>query len=404
LSGRLGDNILGFARLLRRAGLPVGTGQVLDALGASVAVGVTSRDDFYWALASTLVRKKEQLAIFDEAFKIWFRDPEAYNLALATFMFAAKIERRPDTDASRRVADALSPRRPRTPPRENPREPERVDLEVTMSASAAASRQTRDFEKMTAEEIEEAKEAIARMVMPRAERPTRRLVPDPRGARVDLRRTLRAALRTGGRDLPLALRDRAWRPPPIVAICDVSGSMERYSRMVLHFLHTLTNARERVTSFTFGTSLTNVTRWLKARDVDEALARVGHGVSDWAGGTRIGASLRAFNKAWGRRVLGQGATVLLVTDGLEREDTALLSVESARLRRSCRRLLWLNPLLRYEAFAPRAAGVRALLPNVDEHRPVHNLASLRQLADALASPVLARGALRARMIADEGAA
>jgi uncharacterized protein with von Willebrand factor type A (vWA) domain len=225
------------------------------------------------------------------------------------------------------------------------------------------------------------------MALPQTAFPTRRLAPDPRGARVDMRRTLRAALRTGGHDIPLALRDVTTRPPPIVALCDISGSMERYSRMVLHFLHALTRARSRVSSFVFGTSLTNVTRWLAARDVDEALAKIGQGVTDWAGGTRIGASLRAFNKTWARRVLGQGAIVLLVTDGLEREETALLAAESARLRRSCRRLVWLNPLLRYERFAPLAAGVRALLPNVDEHRPVHDLDSLRKLADALAAPV-----------------
>jgi uncharacterized protein with von Willebrand factor type A (vWA) domain len=393
VSGQLADHVLGFARLLRRAGLPVGPGQALDALGAALAVGVASRDDFYWALASTLVRRREELAIFDEAFQIWFRDPEAYNVALASILFASKVERPPNTDASRRVAEALAAARTPAPRSREPREPERAELDVTMNASSLAVLQRRDFEKMSAAEVAEAKNAIARMAMPRVGWPTRRLAADPRGERVDLRRTLRAALRAGGHDIPLAFRDRTTRPPPIVAICDISGSMERYSRMVLHFLHALTSARDRVTSFTFGTSLTNVTRWLAARDVDEALAKIGRGVTDWAGGTRIGASLGAFNRKWARRVLGQGAIVLLVTDGLEREDTTLLSQESARLRRSCRRLVWLNPLLRYEAFAPLAAGVRALLPNVDEHRPVHDLASLRQLAEALDSPVGARGRL-----------
>ena len=399
MSGQLAGNVVGFVRLLRRAGLPVGTGQVLEALQAVSVVALTSREEVYWALAAVLVRRREEMVLFDEAFELWFRDPDAYNVALATFLFAAKIQPTAST-GPRRVTDAFAPpRRPDAPPPRGERKEERVDVDVTMSASAMASLRTRDFEKMTADEISRAKEAIAKMAMPRMELPTRRLAPDPRGARVDLRRTMRAALRTGGDDIPLFFRERTTRPPPIVALCDISGSMDRYSRMVLHFLHTLTNVRDRVTSFTFGTSLTNVTRWLAARDVDLALEKIGKGVTDWAGGTRIGASLHTFNRVWGRRVLGQGAIVLLVTDGLERESTEELAVEAARLRRSCRRLIWLNPLLRFEAFAPRAAGVRALLPHVDEHRPVHDLTSLRQLAEALSRQVPAMR-LSARAIAD----
>jgi uncharacterized protein with von Willebrand factor type A (vWA) domain len=212
--------------------------------------------------------------------------------------------------------------------------------------------------------------------------------PDPRGDRVDLRATLRQAVRSGRDGIPLRWRSPAARPPVVVALCDVSGSMARYSRMLLRFLHALTRGRGRVHSFTFGTRLTPVTRCLRHRDVDVALAAVGRAVQDWEGGTLIGASLHEFNRRWSRRLLSQGAIVLLMTDGLDRSTEADLGAEVARLRRSCRRLVWLNPLLRFDGFQPRAAGVRAILPNVDEHRPVHSLDSLDRLVEALsdASP------------------
>jgi uncharacterized protein with von Willebrand factor type A (vWA) domain len=215
---------------------------------------------------------------------------------------------------------------------------------------------------------------------------TRRYVPDPHGRRVDLARTMRDSLRTLGDLAPLRFRARLLRPPPLVVLCDISGSMGRYSEMLLHFLHALIAARQRVRAFLFATRLTDVTRTLRHRDVDEALRRCGREVRDWAGGTRLRQCLEAFNRTWARRVLGQGAIVLLVTDGLDRDPEEGLADEAARLRRSCRRLVWLNPLLRYEGFQPLARGVRALLPHVDEHRAVHNLESLESLAHALSAP------------------
>jgi hypothetical protein len=212
---------------------------------------------------------------------------------------------------------------------------------------------------------------------------TRRFTPDPHGARIDLARTLRESRRTFGDLAPLRFRSRLLLPPPLVVLCDISGSMGRYSEMLLHFLHALLGARSRVHAFLFATRLTNVTRILRRRDVDEALARCGQEVMDWSGGTRLRASLREFNRDWSRRVLGHGAVVLLVTDGLDRDEEPGLAAEADRLHRSCRKLVWLNPLLRWEGFQPRAQGVRALLPNVDEHRPVHNLESLEALGRAL---------------------
>jgi hypothetical protein len=236
---------------------------------------------------------------------------------------------------------------------------------------------------MSADEIARARALIRRMQLPIRAVPTRRFRPEPRGRRVDLRRTLRQSLRGGGAMIDLARKRRVRRHPPLVILCDISGSMERYSRMLLHFMHAVTNDRDRVHCFVFGTRLTNISRQLRQRDVDLALAKVGERVLDWSGGTRIGHCLHAFNRVWSRRVLAQGAVVLLITDGLDRDAGAGLEREIERLHKSCRRLIWLNPLLRYEGYAPIATGSRAIIKHVDDFRPVHNLESLAQLTEAL---------------------
>jgi len=221
------------------------------------------------------------------------------------------------------------------------------------------------------------------MRLPIMEVRTRRFVTDQRGARIDMRATLRAGLRTSGGMLPLKYRRPAMRHPPLVVLCDISGSMSRYSRMFLHFVHVITNDRDRVHSFIFGTRLTNITRQLQNRDVDVALGRVAEAALDWSGGTRIGESLYDFNRLWSRRVLGQGAVVLLITDGLDRGDIGGLETEIIRLHKSCRRLIWLNPLLRFEGFRPEARGVKAIMPHVDDFRAVHSLSRLRDIGAVL---------------------
>jgi hypothetical protein len=261
---------------------------------------------------------------------------------------------------------------------------------MALTVSDRERLQKMDFEAMSAEEITLAKQAIKRLVLPLDARPTRRFRPDPLGPVVDLRATARASLRQGGEILTLARRRRVSRPPPLVALCDISGSMGRYAQILLHFLHAVSNDRERVHSFLFGTRLTNVSRQLKARDPEVAFEMISHIVPDWSGGTRIGESLELFNRLWARRVLGQGAVVLLITDGLDREGARGLAEATDRLRRSCRRLIWLNPLLRYDGFQPKSQGIRAMLPHVDDFRPVHNLASLRDLVATLSGPSPAR--------------
>jgi uncharacterized protein with von Willebrand factor type A (vWA) domain len=390
---RLAANVAHFTRLLRRAGLRVGPGDTLDAQRAVAAIDLMQREQFYWSLHAVLVRRQADHALFDEAFRLFWRDPMGMQSALALLLPQMKT---PTTrTVSRRLSEAWRPPSlaPPTPPRE---QPPQIDMFLAYSADEVL--RTRDFDQMSAEELARARAAVRRLRLDVRPLVTRRTRPAPRGE-IDRARTIRAALRGGGELVGLRHRDRIERPPAIVALCDISGSMGRYSEMLLRFLHALLVERNRGHVFLFATRLTNVTRTLRHRDVDAALARCGKDVTDWASGTRLGASLHEFNRTWSRRVLAQGAVVLLVTDGLDREDTAGLAEETARLRRSCRRLIWLNPLLRYAGFEPRAAGVRALLPNVDEHRPVHDLASLEALGRALADRDPSRRDHRERLIA-----
>lgn len=385
-TGRFPENVMQFVRLLRRAGLPIGTGQTLEATRAVAAVGVDRRDDVYWALHAVCVRSQAESVVFDEAFRRFFRDPFGAADALSLLLPSSKMpEKRRPRDAARRLHEAMAEaRRAAEAGAAAAEKPPEREFDMTLTFSSVEVSRTRDFAQMSAEELLRARRVIARMRLPVPDAPTRRFGPAGSGQRIDLGRTLRKSLRGGAGSIDLAWRAPVRRAPPLVAICDISGSMERYSRMFLHFLHALVNQRPRVHAFVFGTRLTNVTRSLRHRDPDAALARVGQGVSDWSGGTRIASALHAFNERWGRRVLGHNAVVLLVTDGLDRDPDCGLEAQAVRLRRTARRVIWLNPLLRYEGFEPKAAGVRALLPHVDMMRPVHDLASLEALVDALA--------------------
>jgi hypothetical protein len=382
---RLVANIMHFGRILRAAGLPVGTGKVLDAVNAITEVGVGNRSDFYWALHAVFVNRRDQHELFDQAFHIFWRDPKIMErmmgIMLPEMQIEAPIEAEPP---SRRIQDALSSK-DENDNEERERE-EEIEFDAAMTASARELLQEMDFEDMSAEEIAQAKASIQRMRLPLAEIRTRRFEPAIARRRVDMRATLRAALRSGGATIPLRWRDRRTRPPPLVILCDISGSMSRYTRMFVHFMHTLTNDRDRVHTFLFGTRLTNVTRYLRHKDIDIALAKVTDAVEDWSGGTRIGESLGDFNRHWSRRVLGQGAVVILISDGLDRDAGRGLMEEMDRLHKSCRRLIWLNPLLRFEGFEPKSQGIRAILPHVDDFRPVHNLQSLGELIEALSRP------------------
>ena len=378
-TGQIADNMIGFARALRVAGIPVGPGAVIDAMNALQVIDIGSRTEVFTALEAIFVKRHEHAAIFAQAFDLFFRAAEDWKHMLDSVPLPDHARKKPPP-AARRVHEAFS--------QTQMTETAQVQAnEVRLSVSDKEVLQKKDFAQMTAAEITEVTRAIAEMKLPQAELRTRRYRPDARGLRLDMRRTLRASLRTGGDIVDLRKLGRIDKPAPIVALLDISGSMSEYTRLFLHFLHAITDARKRVSVFLFGTRLTNVTRSLRARDPDEALARCSSTVEDWAGGTRIATSLHTFNKLWARRVLGQGAIVLLISDGLEREGDSRLAFEMDRLHRSCRRLIWLNPLLRYGGFEAKAQGIKMMLPHVDEFRPVHNLSSIEGLISALSSPL-----------------
>jgi uncharacterized protein with von Willebrand factor type A (vWA) domain len=378
MTSKLAENVVHFTRLLRGAGLRLGPASALDALAAASAVDIVHRAELYWALHAVLVKRPEDFELFDQAFRLFWREPQSGNTALAQMLPHLRVPR--EKTISRRVAEAWRP-----PSASAQAIPERHEVDAVLTFSSEEVLRTRDFDQMSADELHRAKKIAGRMVISLRPVRTRRYAPDPQGIAIDLARSVRESRKTFGDLAPLHFRTRLRRPPPLVVLCDISGSMGRYSEVLLHFLHALLTVQARVQVFLFATRLTNVTRTLRRRDPDEALARCGREVQDWSGGTRLRACLHDFNRTWSRRVLGHGAVVLLVTDGLDRDPEPGLDAEADRLHRSCRRLIWLNPLLRWEGFEPKAQGIRALLPHVDEHRPVHNLASLEILAEALAA-------------------
>lgn len=362
-------NVMHFGRLLRAAGLPLSSARIADAIRVLSLVGLSSREDARRALSAVMVSRREDQDLFDRAFALFWRESpisqrprnrdaapeqEAMPLALA------------EPDGERQTGGSARP--------------------ALAAYSAAAALRNKDFETMSAEELAQARAEIAKMSLDVAPLPARRFEAAPRGSRIDVRASLRASLRLGGAAIPLSLMRQRTRTPDIVALCDVSGSMARYARVLLYFLHVLGRQRVRVRSFAFATRLTDITRMMTGHDADAAIGRSLESIGDFSSGTRIGASLQAFNRLYARRVLGQGAIAILITDGLDQAAGDGLAEEAERLSLSCRRLIWLNPLLRYEKFEPKSLGIRAILPYVDEFRPVHNLNALADLAQALSGP------------------
>ncbi len=388
--GRLVENIVHFARALRKAGVKVGTAQVETAIRAVEAAGFSRRVDFYHILRATLITRSDHLEVYHQVFSMFWRDPEFLRSLMHMLTpLVPDTAPAPEAGAAQRRADEALGKQ-KTQPKKEP------DTEITREAlltwSGKEVIKRKDFEQMSAEELAEAERAVRSLALPVAPLRTRRTRPDPHGPRADMRATLRAANRRGGELQAVARKAPRTRPPDLVALCDISGSMSVYSRMILRYLHAITHAPVRswgrVHGFTFGTALTNVTRSLRLSDPDMALRAMGHEATDWEGGTRIGPALERFNKEWSRRVLGPGAVVLLITDGLERGDLNLLDQEAARLGRSARRFVWLNPLLRWDGFAPRAGGVATLLNHVSSFHGCHSLDSLEGLSEALGQPDL----------------
>ena len=377
--GQLAENILLFCRTLRQAGLPIGPGQVIDAGLAVLQSGIERRDDFYFALRSVLVTNPTQFRLFDQAFHIYFRNPRLLERMMGLLL--PTLERVSDDaggeEAIRRLMEAM--------PGETEHDDGEVVIEIDQSESWSQREilRQKDFEQMSLQEQREAKKMLREEIEVIKKVPVRRYRADIHGRRYDLRRSMQLMLRTNGQLIQMAKKRRRLRPPTLVLICDISGSMSRYSRIFLHFAHTLSSRRQTVHSFVFGTRLTNISHRLADKDVDRALAKVSTEVKDWDGGTRIADSLKRFNVDWGRRVLAGNSVVLLLSDGLERDTESDLGFQTERLQRSCGQLIWMNPMLRYSEFEAKAIGIKAMLPHVDLFLPAHNVASLMQLAQVL---------------------
>ncbi|WP_299350159.1 VWA domain-containing protein [uncultured Shimia sp.] len=407
---RLTHNITWFARALRKAGLRIGPGRIIDAVRAVEAAGFTSKQDFYWTLHACFVSRPEHRAVFAQVFRLYWRDPQFLEHMMAALLPAVRgvQEERAANAGEKRAAEALldgvERDLPKTSEQENDGETQ-IEIDASLTMSSEERLRSLDFEQMSTDEIAAAKRMLARLNLPVKPILSRRGIPDLHGARADWRRTLRAAMRQGGDIQTLSRQKPRPRWPNLVVLCDISGSMSQYSRMVLHFLHAVANQKgagwARVYGFTFGTRLTNISRHLATRDVDHALASAGAEAQDWEGGTRIGDCLHSFNRDWSRRVMGQGAVVLLITDGLDRGDPKALAREMQRLHLSARRLIWLNPLLRWDGFAPKAQGIQTMLPHVDSFRAGHSIASLEDLASAISRPDDAGE--KARLMASLGA-
>ncbi len=386
-------NVTHFARALRVAGLPAGPGRVADAIRAVAVAGFTDRADFYATLQACFTSRPEHRAVFAQVFRLYWRDPQFLEHMMSLLLPAVQgaAEERLARPAEKRAAEALLHGVVRSllnHPEDDKTTEIEIDARLTMSPHERL--RTLDFEQMSNAEMAEAKRLLARLSLPIQPLTARRTMAAFHGAVPDWRRTMRDATRRGGEIQSFALKTRRDRLPALVCLCDISGSMSSYSRAVLHFLHAVANQKgagwAKVHAFTFGTRLTNITRHLRQRDVDAALAAAGAEAQDWEGGTRIGACLTAFNRDWSRRIMGQGAVVLLITDGLDRDDPAELEAAMVRLQLSARRVIWLNPLLRWDGFAPKAAGIKAMLPHVDSFRAGHNIAALEGLVAALSRP------------------
>ncbi len=390
---KLAQNITHFARALRKAGLPIGTGRVVDAIRAVQAAGFTEKRDFYWTLHACFVNRPEHRTVFAQVFRLYWRDPRYLEHMMSMMLPAIRgvqEERKADA-AEKRAAEALLDGVERDLPESTEQQEEsEIEIDATQTASSEERLRNLDFEQMSTSEIARAKRMLSRLNLPVKPIESRRGQASHLGHRIDRARTLRSAMRQGGELRDIAHLQPKPRWPNLVALCDISGSMSQYSRIILHFLHAVSNAKgagwAKVHAFTFGTRLTNITRHLHQRDVDAALAAAGAEAQDWEGGTRIGECLHQFNRDWSRRVMGQGAVVLLITDGLERGDPEMLEKEIERLHLSSRRLIWLNPLLRWDGFAPKAQGVATMLPHVDSFRAGHSIASLEDLAAVISQP------------------
>lgn len=371
-------NLILFGRLLRALGLDINPGRMIDLVQALEHVNLARKSDFYFTARSLLVHDREDLPLFDQAFELFWRAPREKTLFSELFQAGTEAPR----DEPLVTAGELEELEQENDDADADGDDDEVQevIEVTRTYSTREVLRHKDFGELSPDEMQSVKWFMAQMVWELGLRRTRRQRPG-RGRRLDLRRSLRRNLRYGGELIEWPNRQFKYKPRPLIVVADISGSMERYTRLLLHFIYSLAKRLEQqVEAFVFSTHLTRITRQLRNKEIDRALEEVSYEVTDWSGGTRIGDSLKTFNFEWGRRVLGRGAIVLLISDGWDRGDPDLLRKEIGRLQRSCHRLVWLNPLLGSTEYEPLTRGMQASLPYIDDFLPVHNLASLEDLA------------------------
>jgi uncharacterized protein with von Willebrand factor type A (vWA) domain len=375
--GQLLRNCVLFGRMLRAIGIEITPTQIVDLVDSLRYVNIGNRQDFKNSTRTVLISKREHLPLFDQAFDLFWQARGQNTLLEMDLGQLLQQQQEPQKMEVYRRSPLDDPGK-QPPPEEEPEE-ERV-----MTYSDQEILRQKDFARLDAEEMAAVRRMMLKTQWQLEPRRTRRTVRTAQGELIDLRRTIRQNLRHGGELLRLAHKERKLKRRPVVLLCDISGSMERYSRVLLQFIYVVTSRLDRVESFVFSTRLTRITRQLRRRNIDDALREASAVVHDWAGGTRIGEAIKIFNYEWARRVLNQGAIVMIISDGWDRGDIALLEREMDRLHRSCHRLIWLNPLLGAADYQPLVRGIKAALPHIDNFLPVHNLASLEQLADLLA--------------------
>lgn len=377
---KLDQNILLFVRLLRAVGMKVGPANVVEAVEAAQLIGLADKSIFFHGLSSCLVKTPQDREIFRQAFFLFWQNPKFQermrDLLIPQFK-NPHHETEQDT-LSQRLEDALG--NSDIPDLQS--DTETIEIDASGTVSDGVFFQQKDFRMMTKQEIETAVKAIKSLSLPLLKKPSRRYKPSLRGSNVDMRRCLRFAPKTFGHVLP-HFKEHLCDDRPIVILLDISGSMDNYTRMMLHFMHTLTAQHGKVTSFIFGTHLTNITRQLKTRDIDDALKAVSESAEDWSGGTHIAKNIEYFNRQWSRRVLSGRPLILLISDGLEKIHDASLSFEMERLQKSCKSLIWLNPLLRFTDFSPNSLSIQRMLKHVDAFLPIHSLSAMTELVTSL---------------------
>lgn len=376
--GNLLRNCVLFGRMLRALGVEIRPTQMVDLVDSLNHIDIGRRADFKHSARAILIGRQEHLALFDQAFDLFWQ--ARADGTLADIDLGSLLQKRQQKAELQVISE-----RPSSSDDEGDAEEPEPQIDKILTYSDQEILRAKDFGELDEDELASVQRMMQAMNWKLEPRRTRRMIRQPKGSWLDLRRTMRQNLRHGGELLHLARKDRKRKRRPVVVICDISGSMERYSRVLLQFIYVVTSRLDRVESFVFSTRLTRITRQLRTRHIDQALTEAAAQITDWAGGTRIGESLKSFNYQWGRRVLNQGAVVLIISDGWDRGDVTLLGREMDRLHRSCHRLIWLNPLLGAADYEPLVRGIQAALPHIDDFLPVHNLNSLEQLAEVLRS-------------------